>query len=72
MRTRAMYSNIEDRLKLHERLLAHQRAVGWSRHVLRRSDTLMELNFWIVFVVPSLLLKWRNAPMSVNFLPTYV
>ena len=47
MRTRAMYINIEARLKPHERTLEHKSSLGWSRAVPRHADTLVEFQFWI-------------------------
>ena len=48
MRTRAMYSNIEDRLHPHEVATpSRSQSIGWSRHVHIRTTTKAEFSFWI-------------------------
>jgi hypothetical protein len=44
MRTRAMYKNIEDRLRPHEKGI---QKCGWNRFVSLRTNTKAELIFWI-------------------------
>jgi hypothetical protein len=48
MRTRAMYSNIEDRLHPHEAATPlRSQSIGWSRHVHIRTTPKAEVSFWI-------------------------
>jgi hypothetical protein len=49
IRTRAMYRNIEARLKLHETCLTEEerRKIGWSRQVPVHPNVKGEVNFWI-------------------------
>ena len=45
--TRSMYTNIEERLQPHERLLPQHGLLGWNRSINLRFDTRAELEFWI-------------------------
>lgn len=48
MRTRAMYSNMEDRLKPHEKIPpTNAQSIGWSRQVHLRATTKAEFTFWL-------------------------
>jgi hypothetical protein len=48
MRTRAIYANIEDRLKPHEKLqINNSRGLGWARSVHLRAASKAEIAFWI-------------------------
>ncbi len=48
MRTRAVYANIEDRLKSHEKLqINNSRCLGWACSVHLRAASKAEITFWI-------------------------
>ena len=48
MHTRAIYANIEDCLKQHEKLqIPNPRRLGWNRTVHLRADAKAEITFWI-------------------------